>query len=216
VDDSTYLTRLDALARTWQRWAAVGRDAEPHEWAAPSRCEGWDVACLFAHHSLFPLAFSKPAPAAPGRTNDDEPGRLTAPQILREFNRREGAAHSMAPAVADRARADALRLSRRELVRRFSMDGHQAVNALRRTDAGTLMAWPRTKGLTPLREAVRLILLESTVHLLDVLRALDMEPVVAAGALRESAALLAETAPLVEFVEAAAGRSATNPLPVLR
>jgi hypothetical protein len=60
------------------------------------------------------------------------------------------------------------------------------------------------------------VLLESVVHLLDVLRALGRGPTVDQGALREVAALLAEVAPPVEFIEAATGRSPTNPLPVLR
>jgi hypothetical protein len=67
----------------------------------------------------------------------------------------------------------------------------------------------------PLVEALRIVLLEATVHLLDVQRALDLPPDVPPEALRETSLLLAEIAPAVEFVEAATGRSARSPLPVL-
>jgi hypothetical protein len=54
------------------------------------------------------------------------------------------------------------------------------------------------------------------VHLLDVQRALDHPPVVPTPALQDTVQLLAELAPAVEFIEAATGRSACSPLPVLR
>jgi hypothetical protein len=79
-----------------------------------------------------------------------------------------------------------------------------------------LVTWPRTDGVVPLQEAVRIVLLESVVHLLDVLRALGREPAVDEGALRETAALLAELASPVEFIEAATGRNPRSPLPLLR
>ena len=54
------------------------------------------------------------------------------------------------------------------------------------------------------------------MHLLDVLDGLGRAPDVPAEALRETAHLLADLADPVAFVEAATGRSATSPLPVLR
>jgi hypothetical protein len=65
-------------------------------------------------------------------------------------------------------------------------------------------------------EATRIVLLESTVHLLDVLDALGRAPDVPAAALRGTAHLLADLADPVAFVDAASGRSASSPLPVLR
>jgi hypothetical protein len=122
----------------------------------------------------------------------------------------------MAEAVAGRAQDDAGRLSREELTRRFSSVADHAVNALRNAPPDMLVAWPRTDGAVPMQEAVRIVLLESVVHLLDVLRALGRDPAVDEGALREVAALLAEVASPVEFIEAATGRSPTSPLPLLR
>jgi hypothetical protein len=141
---------------------------------------------------------------------------LTAAEILRRFNVREGAAHTMAETVARRARDDADRLSPEELTRRFSSVANQAVNALSNAQPDMLVTWPRTDGVVALQEAVRIVLLESVVHLLDVLRALGRVPALDERALREAAALLAELAPPVELIEAATGRSPTSPLPLLR
>jgi hypothetical protein len=65
-------------------------------------------------------------------------------------------------------------------------------------------------------EALRIVLTEATVHLLDVQRALGRPPTVPSPALKDTVQLLAEVAPAVEFIEAAAGRSSHSPLPVLR
>ncbi|MCU1683205.1 MAG: hypothetical protein JWQ81_3944 [Amycolatopsis sp.] len=65
-------------------------------------------------------------------------------------------------------------------------------------------------------EALRIVLLEATVHLLDVQRALGRAPIVPEAALDETARLLVEVAPAVEFIEAATGRSSSSPLPILR
>jgi hypothetical protein len=67
-----------------------------------------------------------------------------------------------------------------------------------------------------LGEGLRIVLLEATVHLLDVQRALGQPPEVPGAALAHTASLLAEVAPGVELVEAATGRSAASPFPVLR
>lgn len=63
---------------------------------------------------------------------------------------------------------------------------------------------------------LRIVLLEATVHLLDVQRALDHPPVVPTPALQDTVQLLAELVPAVEFVEIATVRSTHSPLPVLR
>jgi hypothetical protein len=76
--------------------------------------------------------------------------------------------------------------------------------------------WPAAEATLPLQEALRIVLLEGTVHLLDVLHAVGDLAGAPANALRESAALLAEIAPAIEFIDAATGRSPTSPLPVLR
>ena len=83
------------------------------------------------------------------------------------------------------------------------------------SDADGLLLWPAS-GVTTWADAVRIVLLESTVHLLDVFDALGRAPDVPAAALRETAHLLADLADPVAFVEAATGRSSSSLLPVLR
>jgi hypothetical protein len=65
-------------------------------------------------------------------------------------------------------------------------------------------------------EALRIVVLEATVHLLDVQRALGHPPAVPAQALQDTAQLLTELTPAVELIEAATGRSTQSPFPVLR
>jgi hypothetical protein len=65
-------------------------------------------------------------------------------------------------------------------------------------------------------EALRIVVMETTVHLLDVQRALAYPPVVPPQALQDTVQLLAHLVPAVEFIEAATGRSTQSPLPVLR
>jgi hypothetical protein len=112
-------------------WAATERELAPEDWRAPSRCEGWDVACLFAHVSRFPLALSGPPLAAPEHTGHEETfdarANLDAAEILARFNRPGGAAHSLAGPVSDQARTEASHLSHDELVERFEIAGPQAL-----------------------------------------------------------------------------------------
>lgn len=211
--DSAYSRRLDALAAVWHQWLEIGRGIGRDDWAAPTRCEGWDVACLYAHHSLFPLMLGRPAPQT---TGEHEGKVLSAPEILKGYNVEGGVAHTMAQPVADRARNDADRLGREELVDRFEAPAEQTIRFLAAADPESLIPWPRSGGVTPMREAIRIALLEATVHLLDVLRALNRNPTVPRPALDESAALLAATVPQIDFIEAATGRTLTSPLPVLR
>jgi len=199
---------IDALEAVWRRWAEVGAGLTEAEWSTPSRCAGWDVAALFAHVGVFPHAVPD-APEADGR----EP--VSAVDILRGFNAPSGVAHSMATQVEDRAVALAAQVGRPGLVAFFAQAGPRGIAALRERPADGLLLWPAS-GVTTWGEATRIVLLESTVHLLDVLDALGRAPDVPAAALRGTAHLLAELADPVAFVEAATGRSASSPLPVLR
>jgi hypothetical protein len=141
---------------------------------------------------------------------------LTAAEILRQYNVPDGVAHSMAQVVEDRAAGDARRLGRSKLVERFEGPARAAIDALRRGGPDFLVPWPQTQGLVRLEEGVRIVMLEAVVHLLDVSRAVGRAPVVPELALRHTVALLAELARPVDFIEAATGRSAVSPLPVLR
>jgi hypothetical protein len=60
------------------------------------------------------------------------------------------------------------------------------------------------------------VLREATVDLLDAQRALDHPPLVPAFARKDTAQLLVELTPTIEFIETTSGRSTQSPLPVLR
>lgn len=116
-----------------------------------TRCQGWDVAALYAHHSVFPLARSAPPPPVDGPVGEP----LTATEILRRFNAPDGVAHSMAGTVADRAVSEATAYTRRELVDRFSVHGPRALQGLRQAKATVVVPWPSSGGVVTLVEAPR-------------------------------------------------------------
>ena len=206
-----YRDRVEALEETWACWARTSRTLADDGWARPSRCAGWDVAALYAHVGMFPVAVRN-APLLPA-----DPGTpLTAVGILRGFNAPGGVAHGMATEVADAAVRSAAGAGPDGLRHTFIEDAPRAIEVLRGHDPGDLVPWPATGGVTTWGEALRIVLLESAVHLLDVLDALDRAPDVPEPALREAAHLLAEVADPVTLVEAATGRTTAGVFPVLR
>lgn len=206
-------SRLDALDQIWRVWGQLGRNFTDAQWPARTRCPGWDVAALYAHHSLFPVMLSAPPPPSTAGPIGEP---LSAVEVLRRFNAPGGVATTLAETVADKAVTDAAQHDRTELVDRFTVLAPQALKGLRAADAGLLMTWPAVEGVVTLVEALRIVLLEATVHLFDVFRALGQPPAAPAAALRTTVHLLAEMAPAVELVEAATGRSTNLPLPLLR
>lgn len=212
VTESVFGRRVDALAATWRRWADLGSSLTEPQWRAPTRCTGWDVAAQYAHVGMFPAVLARPLPVPEG-----PPGKpATAVQVLRGFNVPGGVAEEMAGSLADAAVAAAAGTDRAALVARYAVDGPRGTAALRTAGAGPLLPWPAAGVVVPLVEGVRIILMESVVHLLDVLDALALPPDVPADALCETAGLLADVADPLALIEAATGRRATSPLPVLR
>ena len=202
---------VDALAEAWAAWADVGRSLDAAAWRAPTRVEGWDVTAVFAHASRFPEGLIHRA----ADRRDGKPDWATAVDLLRFFNQPAGLATTAAPRVREAAVADAVGLAPAALVPRFADGGPPSIAALR--EAGPVTVEYFIAGSIPLGEAARLALLEATVHLLDVLRALDRDPaIVPAAALEITCDLLAAMTPAVDLVEAATGRTSTSPFPVLR
>lgn len=68
------------------------------------------------------------------------------------------------------------------------------------------------RAMLPLSEAISIGILEATVHLLDLQRALGVPP----AGLEHTVGLLAEMTPPVGFIELATGRSEVEVFPVLR
>lgn len=212
VTDPFYPYRLDALEQTWQVWSQLGGSLSETQWSAASRCPGWDVACLYAHHSQFLLALSAPPPPAPEVSGQPQ----SAVQVLRAFNAPNGVASTAAPAVADQAAREAAQHQPAELAERFTRLGPVALRRLRAARPDLVVPWPAVPSGVMLGEGLRIMLLEATVHLLDVQRALGQPPALPDTALAHTASLLAEVAPGVELIEVATGRSTTSPFPVLR
>jgi uncharacterized protein (TIGR03083 family) len=204
-----YDVRLGALARTWRVWASTGAALSDAQWRQPTRCGRWDVRALYAHHSDFPAALAAlPQAAAPAAKP------VAASDVLRAFNAPDGVAVVMADAIADHALSQAVRISAEVFVDRFGVGGTAAVEVLRAADPAAPVPWAAFA--VTLNEVLRIAVMEASVHLLDLQRALGRAPEVPADALAVTAQLLAEVAPAVEFIEAATGRTETTPLPVIR
>ncbi len=206
-----YQERVDALAAYWQRWAALGATLSDDQWSAGSRCTGWDVAALYAHVGPFATAVAEPPP--PPEAGGDP---VTAVDILRGFNVSGGAAHAMADELAGYAVSMAAELGRPALLAFFADDGPRGIAALRGQAPDARVPWPGAAAVTTWGEAVRIVLMEAVVHLLDVLDALHLPADVPPAGLRDTAHLLADLADPVEFVNAASGRTTPTVLPVLR
>jgi hypothetical protein len=140
----------------------------------------------------------------------------TAVDILRRFNRPGGIADTMAHQVAAAARASAASSGPETLAATFASTGPAAITALRDKMPTDSVSWPGADAPTVWGEAVRIALLESVVHLLDVLAAIAAPPDMPLAALNETKELLtAMTEPVTTLIEAATGRSKANPFPVL-
>jgi uncharacterized protein (TIGR03083 family) len=204
-----YEMRLGALARTWRVWTRTGAALSDAQWRQPTRCGRWDVRALYAHHSVFPAALAAlPQAAAPAA----DP--VAASDVLRAFNAPDGVAVVHADVIARHALSQAAGDPAEVFVERFRAGGPAAVEVLRAADPAAPVRW--TTFAVTLNEVLRIAVMEASVHLLDLQRALGQLPEVPADALALTVRLLAEVAPAVEFIEAATGRTETMPLPVIR
>jgi uncharacterized protein (TIGR03083 family) len=203
IDDR--LTTLDAL---WSVWAKHAQAMTDEQWRRPTRLGDWDVRSLCAHAALWPGILSQLV----SRVRDTEPTVPTAAALLRYINAPDGLAHSMRDKVAADAREDAARYSTAQLVERFASTGPQAIATARRL--GPVVV-DYSGALLRLDEAVSVGILEATVHLLDLQRALGQPPDVPVEGLTHTAAVLVQMTPPVDLIEAATGRSTTDLFPVL-
>ena len=203
---SERLTTLDTL---WSAWAEHGRAMTDDQWAQPTRLGAWDVRSLYAHASFWPRALTSLVAAV----RDAEPTHSTAAALLRDFNAPGGVAHRLRDWAAAGAREDAAKYSAAELVEQFAGAGPRAIATARQLGDVTVDYFGQA--VLRLGEAVSVGVVEATVHLLDLRRALDLPPDVPAGGLAHTTAVLAAMAPPVDFIEAATGRSEASPFPVL-
>jgi uncharacterized protein (TIGR03083 family) len=204
IDDR--LTTLDAL---WSVWAEHGQAMTDEQWRRPTRLGDWDVRSLYAHAGSWPFGLSMLI----DRVRDTEPTHATAAALLRDFNAPDGIANSTRDKVAAGAREDAARYSTAQMVEQFAGTGPRAIATARQL--GPVVVDYFGRALLRLDEAVSIGILEATVHLLDLQRALGQPPDVPVEGLTHTAAVLVQMAPPVDFIEAATGRSATDLFPVL-
>jgi uncharacterized protein (TIGR03083 family) len=204
IDDR--LATLDAL---WLVWAEHGQAMTEEQWRRPTRLGDWDVRSLYAHAGSWPFMLSMLI----DRVRDTEPTHATAAALLRDFNAPDGIAHSMRDKVATGAREDAARYSTAQMVQQFAGTGPQAIATARQL--GPVVVDYFGRALLRLDEAVSIGILEATVHLLDLQRALGQPADVPVEGVTHTAAVLVQMAPPVDFIEAVTGRSTTDLFPVL-
>jgi uncharacterized protein (TIGR03083 family) len=205
----THEDRLATLSTLWSAWAEHGQAMTGEQWELPTRLGTWDVRSLYAHASSWPRAL----PALIEQVVEAEPTHDTAAALLRDFNAPDGAANRYRDLNATSAGQDAAGYSSAALVEQFTGTGPRALAAARRQ--GPVAVNYFGQAVLPIGEVVSIGILEATVHLLDLHRALGRPPDVPAGGLAHTAALLAEMAPPVDLIEAATGRTTAAPFPVL-
>ena len=204
IDD--LLATCEAL---WSAWAERGRTMTEEQWRRPTRLGDWDVRSLYAHAAMWPATLT----SLVERVRDAEPAAPTAAALLRYFNAPGGIAHSMRERTATNAREEAARQSTAQLVEQFAVTGPQAIAAARRLGSVVVDYFG---ALMPLPEAVSIGVVEATVHLLDLLDALDQPAAeVPAAGLAHTVAVLVQMAPPVDLIEAATGRGRVELFPLL-
>jgi uncharacterized protein (TIGR03083 family) len=205
---------LDVLEVAWWAWADAATAFSDDEWRLPTRLPGWTVKDVYAHHAGFPrgLATMAASPAVDGPVTHPD-----AAALLRMFNAPGGPAQSMADQVRDRAVGYASQRSTAELAAQFTEVAPRTIAAVRDVGVDRLINYSGL-AVVPLRQALRIGLLEAVVHYFDVARAVGLPvPGPLDGApLRETVALLAAVADPVAVVEHATGRASTDPFPVVR
>jgi uncharacterized protein (TIGR03083 family) len=201
--------RLTTLETLWAVWTEHGQAMLDEQWRRPTRLGTWDVRSLYAHAASWPFAFA----SFVSRVRDGEAPQATAAALLRYLNAPDGIAHRQRDQVAAAAREDAARYSTAQMVERFATVGPRAIATAR--ERGNVAVDYFGQVILCLDDAVSIGILEATVHLLDLQRALGQPPNIPSDGLAHTAVLLAEMAPPVEFIEAATGRRAADLFPVL-
>jgi uncharacterized protein (TIGR03083 family) len=160
IDDTT----RDLLADTWERWARRCSELTSDEWSAPTRCAPWDVHALVAHAcpelSLFDLLNRN--------LLDTDAAVSDGASMLRTFNAPGGAAHTTAGDLAQTALSEAVTLRPADAVTRFN-DCARAARAVTLPGQSTI-SYP-VVGSATLAAVADVALVESTVHLLDLVDA---------------------------------------------
>jgi uncharacterized protein (TIGR03083 family) len=202
--------RLATLDLLWASWRRQGEALSAEQWQRPTRLGDWTVRMLYAHAAAWPFGFARLVQ----QVRAVPPTHTSAAALLAEFNRPGGIATSRAGQVADAARRDAAAYTPAQMVSQFAETGPQAIAVARRL--GPVVVDYFGRAMLPLEEAASIGILEATVHLLDLQRALGVPPEVPDAGLQHTVGLLATMAPPVDLIELATGRSQVEVFPVLR
>jgi uncharacterized protein (TIGR03083 family) len=202
--------RLTALGLLWAAWEHQGRGLAADQWQQPTRLGDWTVRMLYAHAASWPVGFAHLV----GQVRQVAPTYASAAELLGEFNQPGGIATRQADRVAAAAREDAAAYTPAQLIEPFAVTGPQAIARAR--ELGSVVVDYFGRAMLALDEAVSIGILEATVHLLDLQRALEVPPDVLGAGLEHTVGLLATMTPPVDFIELATGRSQVALFPVLR
>ena len=202
--------RLTTLGLLWAAWEHQGQTLSAEQWQRPTRLGDWTVRMLYAHAASWPVGFAHLV----GQVRQVAPTHASAAELLGEFNQPGGIATSQAGRVAAAAQEDAATYTPAQLIEPFSVTGPKAIATARQL--GSVVVDYFGRAMLALDEAVSIGILEATVHLLDLQRALEVPPAVPRAGLEHTVGLLAAMAPPVDFIELATGRSQVAAFPVLR
>lgn len=199
----------DTLGELWVIWATYGSRLTAQQWDAPTRLEPWTVRALFAHTAQWPHWLGHVAI----QVCDSPPTHESTADLLRAFNAPDGLANRNRNDVAARAVDAAEQFTTEQMTAAFAVLGPQSLDAVR----GLGDAVVDYLGTARMRvgEVLGIGIVEATVHLLDLQRALGEPPSVPAAGLAHTSAVLTRMADPVTFVETLTGRTDNSLAPVL-
>ncbi|MFC9998209.1 maleylpyruvate isomerase N-terminal domain-containing protein [Nocardia sp. NPDC127526] len=195
------------LRELFESWVERGEHLAKEQWSAPTRLGDWTVTDLYAHMAADRTAFRKLL----ATRSDKPPVATTGADVLRALNIPGGPAETLAPTVAERARAEAAAHTPADLLdnmRAMLADGFEYIDIA----DGTI---DYVIGPVTISAVLEVAVVEATVHLLDLIAAVGGDPAPPAAVARACEIVLAVPDPL-PLLEAATGRSTTSPFPVLR
>ncbi|GAA2821003.1 maleylpyruvate isomerase N-terminal domain-containing protein [Saccharopolyspora taberi] len=205
---------VDSLEQVWRAWAELGASLDDEGWNTPTRLDGWTVKDVYAHYGP---ALTGGLAAVEGPDVDKPLTHSTAAELLREFQRPGGVAHTLADTIRDTAVEQSRAQSADDVLRPFTETAPLLVAAIRENSLDRRIDYLGAAVLTA-HEGLRIALMEGVVHYLDIADALGLPAPGPVGGepLTETVHLLADLADPVGFVEAASGRGTAQVLPVLR
>ena len=201
------MTPFDTLGSLWSVWASYGAALTSAQWDAPTRLSPWTVRALFAHTAQWPHWLTYVVT----QTRDTPPTHASGADLLRSFNAPGGVATSARSQVADKAVDDGTKFTPAQMTDAFATVGPQALRSARSLGDRVVVDY-LGMGQLPVAEVLTIGIVEATVHLLDLERALGVEPTVPAAGLAHTAAALTAMTDPVAFVEGLTGRAPIAPV----